>query len=254
LSLPPETFGLGAPVSIHPGGQSLRMGVIILVIGLVITCGALVMYFTVGVPQILAIGAPITALVGGIITVQGFLQRGRKAVVFADAVAEIKSGKANIIRWDDVVSVWQSITVTKMYGVVETGRRYFYTVQAKDGRRLVFGNAYKNVEALGKAIQQAVTTRLMPRYLETYNSGGTVKFGSLTLSKAGLSNGKETIPWNQVEQVTINRGTITVRRAGKWLGWTSQTAAGTPNLFIFLTMIDQIVGLNKPKKQPPATG
>lgn len=253
-TLPPETFGLGDPVSTHAGGHGLRTGLIVLGIGLVLSCGALLMYFTIGVPQIIAIGAPIAALVGVVMAVQGFFQRGQKAVVFADGVAEIKGGKTNIMRWDDISSVWQSITVTKMYGVVETGRRYIYTVQASDGRRMVFGNTYKNVEALGKAIQQAVTSRLMPRYFDAFNGGGTVKFGSLTLSKAGLSNGRETIPWNEVEQVTLNRGTITVRKAGKWLGWTSQTAAQTPNLFIFLTMIDRIVGLNKPKKAPtPST-
>jgi hypothetical protein len=174
-----------------------------------------------------------------------FRERDWRVLTFSDGLMQIKSGAQMIIRWDDITSVWQSITVVKRYGVITVSTTHLYTVQRANGEVLYLNDQLKNVEALGTTIQNEVTRRLLPRAVDTYNSGGVVTFGKLTVSKEGLSNGKETIPWSQVQKVSIKSGTITVRKEGKLFNWSNVTVAETPNVFVFLSLVDQIVGIKK---------
>ena len=61
---------------------------------------------------------------------------------------------------------------------------------------------------LGEAIQREVTRLHTPRAIEAYNSGAPVVFGPFTLGMQGISNGRETLPWNRVKSININRGTV----------------------------------------------
>lgn len=169
-----------------------------------------------------------------------------RVLVLEQGIVRLGGGKREVVRWDDITSVFQAIVVHYTNGI-KTGTTHTYTIYAQHGQKVVFNDTVKNVEALGNTIQQQTSARLMPRYSQTYNSGAAVTFGKLTLSKAGISNDKETIPWEQVQAVNINAGQISVRKEGKWLNWAGQSASATPNLFIFLSMVDQIVGLNRKK-------
>lgn len=162
-------------------------------------------------------------------------------------IAQVNHGRATIIRWDDVTQIWQNVT-RHYYNGVYTGTTHYYKLISNDGRKLEFKNNLHNIEQLGQTLQSEVTGRLFHQAAETYNSGGTITFGKLTISKQGLSNGKETIPWDKVKGVKLDRGVISVQKEGKWLNWTSQTVAQTPNIWVFTALVDQIVGLNTPQK------
>jgi hypothetical protein len=162
-------------------------------------------------------------------------------------VAHHNHGKATIIRWDDVNQVWQNVTRHYRNGVY-TGTTHYYKLIGNDGRHLEFKNNLQNVEQLGQTLQTEVTGRLLRQAAQTYNSGGTVTFGKLTISKQGLSNGKETLSWDKVKGVKLDRGIISVQKEGKWLNWSSQTVAQTPNIWVFTEMVDRIIGVNVPKK------
>lgn len=170
--------------------------------------------------------------------------QNQRVVVLDKGVVRIDGAKTDIILWDDITGVYQAITVHYTNGI-KTGTTHVYTVWKSDKTRVVFNDTFKNVQALGDTIQREATQRLMPRYANAYNSGGTVTFNQLSLSKAGIGNGKESIPWDQVEGVNFNRGQITVRKLGSRGNWARQSAAATPNLTIFLNLVDQIVGVNQ---------
>ncbi len=249
--LPSEAYVLGNPLNEHPAAQGRAWFSVILV-------GAAGMAALGCAVIAIASGDTSTGVIAGLVAValiglvaflayRAYQQRGTHVVVLEKGLARVGGKQTAVIPWDDVQAVWQAVTVHYTNGI-KTGTTHVYTAQTKDGQQHRFNDGVKNVETLGNTIQKEVTARLMPRYVDAYNKGGTLTFGKLTLNKAGLSNGRETIPWGEVQQVTINRGIINVRKAGKWFGWSSQTAAQTPNLFIFLNVIDQIVGVNRPKK------
>jgi len=169
-----------------------------------------------------------------------------RVVTLEKGVVRVGGGKTLVLPWDDITLVYQAITDHYRNGI-KTNTTHVYTIFRTDKTKIVFNDSIKKVENLGTTIQKETTARLMPGYAKAYNAGNPVKFGKLTLSKSGINNGKETIPWDQVDAVNINRGQISVRKQGKWLGWAGQSAAATPNLFVFLSLVDQIVGINKKK-------
>jgi hypothetical protein len=146
------------------------------------------------------------------------------------------------VHWYDVTTVWQAVRARQRNGPTTSAT---YTVLLKNNKKLVLDNQrFKNAEGLGDTIQKEVTRRLMPKYIGIVRTGGTAKFGKLSLDKQGISNGEELIPWPQVKAVQINNGIININKEGKWLAWSSIMTHEIPNLFIFLELIDQAVDIS----------
>lgn len=261
VGLPPEALGMGNPSAAYKIANfwSWAFAVIFGLVGLLacaITAFAGVSTVTDSSNQE---GAILSGVCFGVIALgllglagwQGYAavqKRSRRVVVLDSGLVRVNGKKSDVIRWDDVATVFQAITNIRRYGMT-VSTTYAYTVYLKNNTKFLFNNSVNNISALGETIQNEVTKRLLPQYLQTYNSGGSVTFGKFTLSQAGISNGWETIPWDQVDAVNINNGFISVRKQGKWLNWAGQSAANTPNLFIFLNMVNQIVGINQKRKQ-----
>lgn len=167
-------------------------------------------------------------------------------LTFQDGIVYTHGGKTETMRWDEVDKVYMGILNNRQARTIQ----YTYHLHNEQGGKLVFNwndQAMQNMQQLSDTIQREITRRLLPKAATTYNAGGTVTFGSLTLGKQGLGNGKETIPWDEVQEVKLNSGIVTVRKKDKWLNWSSVTVAGTPNIYVFLNLVDQIVGINRPK-------
>ena len=146
-----------------------------------------------------------------------------------------------LVRWNEVVSVWQKILTRGANGPIT---QTIYTLLLKDKKKLVLDNErFKDMLGLGKTIQHEVTRCLMPQYVQTLNSGGTAQFGKLAITNQTISNGKESIPWSQVKEVRVRNGVIAIWKEDKWLIWSSILAADIPNMFVLLSLVDQIVGV-----------
>ncbi len=184
----------------------------------------------------------------GLIAIEAMVRLiGLRVTVDANGLTHIQNGRTTSMRWDDISTVWQSITKRYTNGIY-TGTTYLYTVQANDGKKLKLTNSLNRVEKLGNTIQNEVSKRHFPRALETYNSGGTVSFGNLTLNRMGLTRGSDTLAWSEIQGVQMQKGYMEIKKQGKWLRWAKIPVSSIPNLFVFLTLMDRIIGINTPKK------
>jgi hypothetical protein len=168
-------------------------------------------------------------------------QRDLRVLVFPEGLSYTNRGRTEIIRWDDVKAAWQDITEDTDTGTII----HVYTVDCNDGRKYVFKDTLVDVEELGNAIQRESARRMLPRVLEAYDAGQTIPFGKLSISQAGITQGKETLPWEQVKRVRPSHGLITIEEQGKRLKWASVRALEVPNILVFLTVVNQVVGVNK---------
>ncbi|MFN8478264.1 MAG: DUF6585 family protein [Kouleothrix sp.] len=169
-------------------------------------------------------------------------QRGMQVQVFPDGLAYTARGATEVVRWDDVSEVLQQVTKHYTNGVY-TGTTHVYTLRRAGKPELKFNDALQNVEQLGTTIQEETYKRLLPRAIAAYNDGATLHFGKLSVSKQGLSNSKETLPWAGIKGVKLEKGIISVSKEGKWLNWASASVAQTPNIFVFTALVDAIVGI-----------
>lgn len=151
-----------------------------------------------------------------------------------------RTGPLVEMRWDAVHSVLQRITRTYTNGIY-TGTQYLYTVIRVDGMRLKLTGWYKGIAELGQTIAREVTRVQLPLAFAAVQRGETITFGDLTVNGAGIAAaGKGAVPWYEIQAVQISRGYVSVRRAGRWLAWSGQPASKIPNLFVFLTLADQL--------------
>lgn len=173
--------------------------------------------------------------------------RSVRVQVHDQGLVYARNGKTDVVRWDEVDAAVMSVTSIRGSGRTELDAVYGYTIRRQDGSELKFRfnkNSIRNIDDLSQRIQQEVTRRKLPQALATLQAGGEVQFGRLRVDGRGITNGKEHVPWNEIEELKVRGGKITIRKKGKWLDWSNVAVSDTPNVFVFLTLVDGVMAHN----------
>jgi hypothetical protein len=190
------------------------------------------------------IGAGVCLLLALLMIWQIFNVRKKGAVVFENGFAYSDRKGVKAWKWDQIDSVTANIVRQYTNGIY-VGTTHTYTLVNSVGEKMVINDALKNVENFYTHLQN---NSLQPRYqrlADQYNQGSKVAFGPVAISKQeGLQVGRKVFAWDTIEQVTIDKGVLSVKRKdGGWFSGASATSGSIPNLHVLLSIIDQIVGL-----------
>ncbi len=85
-----------------------------------------------------------------------------------------------------------------------------------------------------------VSQLLLPGALAQLEQGEALPFGDISISLAGLQAGKGLVPWDAIRDVQLQNGAIEVKQARKFMPISYQKVGNTPNLPLFLTLVDTI--------------
>jgi hypothetical protein len=166
-----------------------------------------------------------------------------RAVVFEEGLAYTQNNVTELVRWDDVTAFWYDVTHVQQSGRTAS-TSHVYTVERNDGKKLIFKDTLGNIVKLGETIRDETTRRLLPRAVQALQAGETISFGKIAISKEGISQGKDTVPWDQIENIRLNRGIVAITWKDKRLKWSSIRVRETPNVFVLLAIVNQVVGLD----------
>jgi hypothetical protein len=169
-----------------------------------------------------------------------FFYRSWRVYLYSEGFAYIRRKKLDAFRWDQIESMLQSVTRQYYYGIY-MGTNHRYTIRGQDSRKVVLTDRITHVERLGDVISDMVTRVKLPVVIAGFKAGGIVTFGPLSVSLQGVSNGRETISWDQVKDVSVNRGIVIVKKEGKWLSWSSVRVANIPNFFVFMALVNAVM-------------
>lgn len=250
----PQTYELGTPNAEFASARKKNLGLIFGFVFLVVGEAGILLKFTSPYqaeygPDMfttIAIVGVIVAVIGFLLAEMSFRYRQTRVLVFPDGFMQIQANKTNTVRWRDVTEVWQAVTRRYVNGVY-TGTTHVYTLRTADGQKIVFGNSIKKVEQLGTLVQQQVNQLRFPGAVSAYNAGQVVNFGPLAVSQMGLTKGNQTVPWNEIQGVQVQKGYIKVKKQGKWLNFANVRVSAVPNVFVFLALVDRIVGVGTKK-------
>lgn len=168
-----------------------------------------------------------------------FSWRGAQAQLFERGFVISRAGKTVAARWEDIASVTQYVVRMRYYGIpVWTSHRY--DVALTNGDSLRINNGFSKVGKLGEAVQRMSANVLLPRAIATYNSSAPVPFGKLSVSQAGISNGQETLPWSDLNQLTFNNGSLLIMRKGKRMRWAAVQVRKTPNIYVLTGLVSYV--------------
>jgi hypothetical protein len=173
-----------------------------------------------------------------------FRRRKKGAVVYTNGFAYSDHKGVQTWRWEQVQDITANVVRHYTNGIY-TGTTHNYSLVKTNGDKLVLNDALKDIEALYTHLQNNTLQQRYQRLADEYNQGNLVTFGQVTIGKQlGIQIGKKTYPWDQIQQVGINKGVLSVKKKdGKWFSGASATAGSIPNLHVLLSIINQIVGL-----------
>ena len=251
-----SVYGLGTPLEVYLVGAANRwvsaiFGVILIGgAGLAVIYGIYdtsvqvakygpVMFSKTIVPPLII--AAVMLLFGVLAAVNAFLNWNKSAVVYEKGLAYNDTKGIQTWGWQEVE--WFYVAITKHYhNGIYTGTTYLYTLQKADGSRLKLDNKFKQIEALGRLAGQKVASYQYDRLLHRLRSGQTVQLGPIAINKDSITVGKKAYPWDEVEQVGIQKGYVSIKkRGGGWFSGASAPVSAIPNLDALFAVVNQIV-------------
>jgi hypothetical protein len=185
--------------------------------------------------------AGLLLLFGVLTAVNAFLNWNKSVVVYEKGLAYSDAKGLQTWGWQEVE--WFYAAITKhYYNGIYTGTTYRYTLQNRDGLRLKLDNKFKQIEILGRLIGQKVAPYQYDRLMQKLRGGQTVLLGPIAINKDSISVRKKTYLWDEIEQVSIQKGLMSIKkRAGGWFSGVSTPVSAIPNLDALFAVVNQIV-------------
>jgi hypothetical protein len=234
---------LGAPLGEYRGGAARIFygvgGLAIGVFGVLLAISGVLGGGDAGSMAILLIFGLLLAALGGYMLWLLIASLGTSVRLFEGGFSATQRGKTTTAAWGDVATITQQITRIRTYGI-PVWTSYNYRLTLTNGEKLRFTETLGKVAKMGETMQRQITQALTPHALESLRSGATLPFGKLSVTPTGISSGAETLAWNEISNVTIQNGVVVIGKMGKRTRWASASVAQTPNLYVFLSLVDMM--------------
>lgn len=192
----------------------------------------------------------VGVIVGGVLLLMGagrlfaLIREGKLAAgVYAHGVALVTGGRARKWRWDEVNAIQEEVLRHYLSGMIYTGTTHRYTLIGADGTKHVFDDRFKDIEALGAALQENVGAALLPRHTQALNSGQRIDFGELAFDANKLYIANQSVPWSEFKVVKIDGGSISFHKHGAAHPWVAVSAARMTNVHLFHALVRNYVAV-----------
>jgi hypothetical protein len=156
--------------------------------------------------------------------------------VVADA-----NGPVHAFRWD-TLTLYQAITVRYAYGV-RVATNYEYRLIKPDRSEVKLTEFYEKPDEWGSLIQQQITRVQLPMSLARLQRREDLDFGPIVVNAGGITQGRKSMTWAEVQEIKVESGILHIRKAGKWLNWSGPAFQRIPNAYLLIgvvrTMISQ---------------
>ncbi len=179
---------------------------------------------------LISVALAVRALIPSLLT----LGEHDEVALHENGLRYTKWGHTRVALWEDIRSVTE-----KKFWLRRYGWHVAYILEIKRQKRMRLSNwKSKNMDVLGKTLQEEVNQRLLPIYEKALEEKGVVSFGPLSVSKQGIVRGKRTIPWERIEAVERHHDVIVIRQKGQWLlAWPRIAVTRITNPYVFLSMV-----------------
>ncbi|MGK7910283.1 MAG: DUF6585 family protein [Synechococcus sp.] len=198
------------------------------------------------------VGLPL----GSWLVVNAVRAQRTRVLIFERGLVFEQPGKVECLRWDDISTVCMDSRPWR------DGSIFNCRLQLRSGRHVTFSkhsSTFPGIAKLCDRIQLELTSRHFPPALEAFEEGRDLAFGPITINRWGLSKGDRIFAWESIDEVQLYQGAISMfyypqasqtvaerkqlleRGELQLLMWPDATPDTVPNIFVLLTLIQQIV-------------
>jgi len=187
----------------------------------------------------------LTLLVIGLLTLFSTYRNWKLAAgVYRDGFALSDNKGLHVFRWQDIQSLTSAVTKHYRNGIY-TGTTHLYTIIDRQGKKAVLKDSLPKVEEIAKAIDDGIFPHLYKWAADRYNTGAMVAFGPVSISKTGITVGKNSYQWDAVGQIKIESGYLKIaQKDGKWFSGASMPVSGIPNFRVLVSILSQTKGIS----------
>ena len=155
------------------------------------------------------------------------------------------------LRWDEITETrygQQPFNTGVHFGLLgvlitllmtKKGDRMIRSFQIIGPRTIKISSNIRNQEEAIHLVLQAANPRFRQEAERMLSSGGTVSFGNISLSSAGVIwKSKEPIPYSAITKCRMDGALVRIKAEGKWLDNIAVSPKKIPNVFVLLDMIE----------------
>src|SRR5438067_11047891 len=190
---------------------------------------------------------------GGALLALGILaivQRNRsKVVVRTDGIERWGlRGKLWALRWPEMAELRYRAVKMRLYHVIPVGTNIYLTLSDPQGRKRRLPSNMKGMDVLAERIADQQTNARFAEARAAVDRGEEVRFGKALvvdaekLSARKLFGGYKSCPLSEIEKVAVESGFLRIRQRGKLLGFGGGSVGSIPNVFLFLRLLDSLLG------------
>ena len=155
------------------------------------------------------------------------------------------------LRWDEVTETrygQQQVNAAVHFGLIglivaavaRSSNKVIRSLELIGPQKIAINSNIRDVEEVVRLALAAVNPRLRKDTERILDSNGTVSFGKISLSPAGIIwKSKEPIPYAAIVKCKIDGSLLRVKAEGKWLDNIAVTAKKVPNIFILMDLIEE---------------
>jgi len=155
------------------------------------------------------------------------------------------------LRWDEITETrygQQAINAGAHFGLLgyliaamaRSNNKMIRTLELIGPHKIVLNSNIRDVEEAVRLVLAAVNPRLRKDAERILSSGGTVSFGKISLSPAGVVwKSKEPMPYAALVKCKIDGSMLRIKAEGKWLDNIAIAAKKVPNIFVLLDLIEE---------------
>lgn len=165
-------------------------------------------------------------------------------------------------RWEEVTEFTQFIMEFSLNGA-PTSAKHISWGYLEDGRSFAFSDTLwpstsrnsaqaslaavpgvttaVNVGQLGRIFTDRVASVLLPKAISQFNAGQSTTFGPFTVGPTGITEGDESVTWDEVEDVQTQSGFVSVRKVGTRRAWKKVAQPEVPNDFVFEALVRTVL-------------
>jgi len=127
------------------------------------------------------------------------------------------------------------------YDLSRSGHRVFgttLTLTRADGEQVGLPSTLGDFAALGRRVQEETYRRLFPVAWADFQAGQPVAFGPVVCGVAGVTIGKETLPWPEVDGLERAQDKLEVKKVGKKKAWAKADLSDLVNPHVLMGVAD----------------
>ncbi len=179
------------------------------------------------------------------------LWRKTTVTIYEEGISYKSPFKQKDLRWNEITETrygQQPINVAGHFGLIGWllaamaggNNKMNRSFELIGPQKIAVNSNIRDVEEVVRLCLAEINPRLRQDTERILNSGGTVSFGKISLSPAGIVwKSKEPIPYAAIVKSKIDGSMLRVKAEGKWLDNIAVTAKKVPNVFILLDLIEE---------------